>query len=189
MGNSDFVDWLLIAYVGAEDTFWWERTPWYTGKNRLSAKVLAEALSRKSKRIQFYDGYAPFGYSGAYLYDPAELIILNFCRDRFTDFLIADEINQNAPTHSIRSSTEGMEGAPSHDEGTEHRLSDDFFVMATQNPQDFEGTFPLPEVEMDRFLFKLVDASRGPRNGNHALPARPFRTPSPSIFKYFAGGV
>ncbi|MBF0107064.1 MAG: MoxR family ATPase [Deltaproteobacteria bacterium] len=73
----------------------------------------------------------------------------------FSDFIVADEINR-APPRTQSALLEAMEERQVTIEGTRHILNPDFFVMATQNPQEYEGTFQLPEVQMDRFLFKLT---------------------------------
>jgi MoxR-like ATPase len=152
LGSSDFIDWLLTAYLSRGHVL--VEGPPGTGKT-LSAKILAKTLSRHSKRIQFTTDMLPSDILGAYLYNPAEHNFKFIRGPIFTEFLIADEINRTPP-RTQSALLEAMEERQVTIEGTEHRLSDDFFVMATQNPQDFEGTFPLPEVELDRFLFKLA---------------------------------
>lgn len=152
LGSTDFVDWLLIAYLARGHVL--VEGPPGTGKT-LSAKILAKTLSRASKRIQFTTDMLPSDILGASLYNPTDQNFKFIQGPVFTDFLIADEINRTPP-RTQSALLEAMEERQVTIEGSEHRLSEDFFVMATQNPQDFEGTFPLPEVEMDRFLFKLV---------------------------------
>lgn len=152
LGNTDFIDWLLVAYLSRGHVL--VEGPPGTGKT-LSAKILAKTLSRDAKRIQFTTDMLPSDILGAYLYNPAEHNFKFIQGPIFTDFLIADEINRTPP-RTQSALLEAMEERQITIEGTEHRLSDDFFVIATQNPQGFEGTFPLPEVEMDRFIFKLV---------------------------------
>ncbi|MFO7881911.1 MAG: MoxR family ATPase [Kosmotogaceae bacterium] len=119
------------------------------GKTML-ARSLAISISAKFKRIQCTPDLLPSDVTG--------LNILNIKSNEFTfrpgpvfsDILLADEINRTTPrTQSALLEAMG-EGQVSID-GTTHKLSKDFFVIATQNPIEFEGTFPLPEAQLDRF--------------------------------------
>src|SRR5207302_5112907 len=73
----------------------------------------------------------------------------------FTNVLLADEINR-APAKVQAALLEAMEEGGVSLEGEQHRLPDPFLVLATQNPVEYEGTYPLPEAQQDRFLFKVV---------------------------------
>ncbi len=119
------------------------------GKTML-ARSLAISISAKFKRIQCTPDLLPTDVTG--------LNILNIKTNEFSfrpgpvfsDILLADEINRTTPrTQSALLEAMG-EGQVSID-GTTHKLSKDFFVIATQNPIEFEGTFPLPEAQLDRF--------------------------------------
>lgn len=152
LGNREFIDWLLISYLCRGHVL--VEGPPGTGKT-LSAKLLAQVLSRQSKRIQFTSDMLPSDILGSHLFNPVQQSFSFLQGPVFTDFLIADEINRTPP-RTQSALLEAMEERQITIEGETHALSDDFFVIATQNPHDFEGTFPLPEVELDRFLLKLI---------------------------------
>ncbi|MFW6120681.1 MAG: AAA family ATPase, partial [Petrotogales bacterium] len=119
------------------------------GKTML-ARSLAISISAKFKRIQCTPDLLPSDVTGLNILD----IKTNEFSFRpgpvFSDILLADEINRTTPrTQSALLEAMG-EGQVSID-GTTHKLSKDFFVIATQNPIEFEGTFPLPEAQLDRF--------------------------------------
>src|SRR5690606_22915580 len=73
----------------------------------------------------------------------------------FTQILLADEINR-APAKTQSALLEAMEERQVTIDGVEHRLAEPFMVLATQNPVEYEGTYPLPEAQLDRFLFKVL---------------------------------
>ncbi len=125
-----------------------------TGKT-LTAKLLARILSRSFKRVQFTSDLLPGDILGSHIFDPEKREFKFIPGPIFTDFLLADEINRTPP-RTQSALLEAMEEAQVTIDGQEFHLSPEFFALATQNPQDYEGTFPLPEVQLDRFLFKLV---------------------------------
>jgi len=120
----------------------------------LIAKSFADALGLDFKRIQFTPDLLPGDITGGYIYD----------RDRnrfelrkgpvFANIILADEINRASPkTQSAL--LEAMQEGQVTIEGETMRLPDPFIVIATQNPIEYEGTFPLPEAQLDRFIMKL----------------------------------
>ena len=124
-----------------------------TGKTLL-AKSIARALTLDYARVQFTPDLMPADILGTSVYD---LSTRTFALRRgpiFTNVLLADEINR-APAKVQAALLEAMEERGVTLEGQQLPLPAPFFVMATQNPIEYEGTYPLPEAQQDRFLFKV----------------------------------
>src|SRR5213080_2181192 len=124
-----------------------------TGKTLL-AKSIARALTLDYARVQFTPDLMPADILGTSVYD---LSTRTFALRRgpiFTNVLLADEINR-APAKVQSALLEAMEERGVTLEGQQLPLPAPFFVMATQNPIEYEGTYPLPEAQQDRFLFKV----------------------------------
>jgi MoxR-like ATPase len=120
----------------------------------LLVRSLAAALSLRSTRVQFTPDLMPGDVTGSLVYD-AKTALFEFREGPvFTNLLLADEINRTPPK-SQAALLESMEERQVSIEGTTHPLPDPFVVVATQNPVEYEGTYPLPEAQLDRFLFKL----------------------------------
>jgi len=120
----------------------------------LLVRALAAALALDTKRIQFTPDLMPGDVTGSLVYD-ARTAEFSFRRGPvFTNLLLADEINRTPPKTQA-ALLESMEERQVSVEGTPERLPDPFVVVATQNPVEFEGTYPLPEAQLDRFLLKL----------------------------------
>lgn len=151
-GHSSLIDQVLIAFFSRGHVLL--EGPPGTAKT-LTAKLLAHTLSKSFKRIQFTTDMLPGDILGAHLYSPAKQEFQFIPGPIFSDFILADEINRTPP-RTQSALLEAMEEKQVTIEGKPHALSPDFFVIATQNPFDYEGTFPLPEVQLDRFLMKLV---------------------------------
>jgi MoxR-like ATPase len=121
----------------------------------LLVRALSRALSLSTKRIQFTPDLMPGDVTGSLVYD-ARSAEFEF-RDGpvFTNLLLADEINRTPPkTQSAL--LEAMEERQVSVDGKPRPLPDPFVVAATQNPIEYEGTYPLPEAQLDRFLLKLT---------------------------------
>jgi len=118
----------------------------------LLAKVFAKAVGCDWKRIQFTPDLMPADIIGTRVWNGTEFTVEK--GPVFTNVLLADEINRSPPkTQSALLET--MEEKQVTIEGTTYKLSRPFFVIATQNPIELEGTFPLPEAQLDRFLLKM----------------------------------
>ncbi|ACM23614.1 AAA family ATPase [Thermotoga neapolitana] len=120
------------------------------GKTML-ARSLAISLGVDFKRVQFTPDLLPTDLTGLYIYDRKKEDFVFKKGPIFTDVLLADEINRATPRTQSALLEAMAEGQVTVD-GITHRLSDRFFVIATQNPIEYEGTFPLPEAQLDRFM-------------------------------------
>jgi MoxR-like ATPase len=121
----------------------------------LLVRALAAALDLETKRIQFTPDLVPGDVTGSIVYD-AHSGEFSFRQGPvFTNLLLADEINRTPPK-TQSSLLEAMEERQVSLDGTTRPLPDPFIVVATQNPVEYEGTYPLPEAQLDRFLLKLT---------------------------------
>ena len=117
-------------------------------------KSLAMSIGAEFKRIQFTPDLLPSDVLGVSIYNPQAMEFEFRPGPIVGNIVLADEINRTSPkTQSAL--LEGMEEASITIDGKTIQLPQPFFVMATQNPIEYEGTYPLPEAQMDRFLFKL----------------------------------
>ncbi|MHB8614168.1 MAG: AAA family ATPase [Candidatus Dormibacteraceae bacterium] len=124
-----------------------------TGKTLL-AKSLARALALEYGRVQFTPDLMPADILGTSVYDLSNRTFALRRGPIFTNVLLADEINR-APAKVQSALLEAMEERGVTLEGQQMPLPSPFFVLATQNPVEYEGTYPLPEAQQDRFLFKV----------------------------------
>ncbi|HVT22332.1 MAG TPA: MoxR family ATPase [Mycobacteriales bacterium] len=127
----------------------------------LLVRSLATALSLEAKRVQFTPDLMPGDVTGSMIYDPRTAHFTFRPGPVFTNLLLADEINRTPPKTQA-ALLEAMEERQVSVDGTSHALPTPFLVAATQNPVEYEGTYALPEAQLDRFLLKL----------NVALPGR-----------------
>jgi MoxR-like ATPase len=121
----------------------------------LLAKVFAKVTGCKWKRVQFTPDIMPADILGNKVWRANTSDFMLEKGPVFTNILLADEINR-APPKTQSALLESMEERQVTIEGTTHKLEQPFFVMATQNPIEQEGTFPLPEAQMDRFLLRMA---------------------------------
>ncbi len=120
----------------------------------LMAKALAKSVSAEFKRIQFTPDMMPADILGTSIFDLKSQQFVLVRGPIFTDLLLADEINR-APAKTQSALLEAMQERSVSLEGRHSQLSPLFTVFATQNPVESEGTYPLPEAQLDRFLFKI----------------------------------
>jgi len=120
----------------------------------LLVKALAKTFSGEFSRIQFTPDLMPSDVIGHTIFDMANNQFVTRRGPVFTNLLLADEINR-APAKTQSALLEAMQEYQVTLEGTAHRLPQPFMVLATQNPIEQEGTYPLPEAQLDRFLLKI----------------------------------
>jgi len=120
----------------------------------LMANCFAQALGCTFKRIQFTPDLLPADITGTYVFDEKDNEFKFRPGPIFTNILLADEINR-APPKTQAALLEAMQEKQVTIEGVTHKLPRPFIVMATQNPIEQEGTYPLPEAQVDRFMIKM----------------------------------
>lgn len=120
----------------------------------LLAKALAKAISAEFKRVQFTADLLPSDITGVTVFAPDQKDFLFRPGPIFTNILLGDEINRATP-RTQSSLLEAMEEQHVTVDGVQHILPAPFFVLATQNPVELEGTYPLPFAQMDRFMVRL----------------------------------
>jgi MoxR-like ATPase len=121
----------------------------------LLVRALAAGLDLKATRVQFTPDLMPGDVTGSLVYDTRTAEFSFREGPVFTNLLLADEINRTPPKTQA-SLLEAMEERQVSVEGKPRPLPDPFVVIATQNPIEYEGTYPLPEAQLDRFLLKLT---------------------------------
>ena len=121
----------------------------------LAVKTLADTIDAGFRRIQFTPDLLPADLCGTMIYNPSDQTFRARQGPIFTDILLADEINR-APPKVQSALLEAMQERQVSIGGTTHPLSELFTVLATQNPIEHEGTYRLPEAQVDRFLMKVV---------------------------------
>lgn len=120
----------------------------------MMVRALARSVSADFKRIQFTPDLLPSDVTGVSIYNPKELQFEFRPGPIMGNIVLADEINRTSPKTQA-ALLEGMEEASVTVDGVTRPLSKPFFIMATQNPIEYEGTYPLPEAQLDRFILKL----------------------------------
>ena len=151
IGKNDVATLSLVALL-AEGHVLLEDVPG-VGKTML-VRALAKSLDCDFKRIQFTPDLLPSDITGVSIYNPQELEFEFRSGPVFGNIVLADEINRTSPK-TQSSLLEGMEEKSVTVDGVTMKLPEPFFVMATQNPIEYEGTYPLPEAQLDRFILKL----------------------------------
>jgi MoxR-like ATPase len=150
-GQSEAIKKLLAAFASGGHVLL-EDYPG-TGKTTLS-KALALSIDSKFKRIQFTPDLLPSDILGVSIFDQKENAFHFHKGPIFTNILLVDEINRASP-RTQSALLEAMAEAQVSIDGKLHHLEDLFFVVATQNPVESRGTYPLPEAQMDRFALQF----------------------------------
>jgi len=151
VGKRGVVEKLLVAllargHVLIED---------YPGLAKtLMAKTLAQALGLEFKRVQFTPDLLPADITGSYVFNQRTGSFELRRGPVFTNILLADEVNR-APPKTQSALLEAMQERQVTLDGVTYKLEEPFFVIATQNPIEFEGVYPLPEAQLDRFAMRL----------------------------------
>ena len=150
-GKSECIDVMVVSLLAGGSVLI-EDVPG-VGKTTL-AKAMARSIDAKFRRIQFTPDLLPADILGSSIYNPVDG---NFRFDPgpiFCNILLADEINRASP-RTQSALLEAMNENQATIEGKRHPLSKPFMVIATENPIEFHGTYPLPEAQLDRFLVRL----------------------------------
>ena len=152
VGKGDMID-LMLAAVIARGHVLLEDVPG-TGKT-VTARALAASLKCDFARVQFTPDLLPADVTGTRVYQMGKGEFEFIPGPVFTNILLADEINRATP-RTQSALLECMEERQVTEGGVTRKLSEPFLVIATQNPVEIQGTFPLPEAQLDRFLMRLT---------------------------------
>jgi MoxR-like ATPase len=152
VGQHELIEGVLVALF-SEGSVLIEGVPGL-GKTLL-VNTLSKAISCHFRRIQFTPDLMPSDLTGHSVYDMREKEFHFKPGPIFTNLLLADEINRSPPK-SQSALLEVMQERQVTMDGKTYRLRQPFLVLATQNPLEHEGTYPLPEAQVDRFMFKLL---------------------------------
>jgi MoxR-like ATPase len=152
VGQDSVVSGLLIALI-CEGHVLLEGVPGVA--KTLLVRALGSALSLDAKRLQFTPDLMPGDVTGSLIYDARTSQFEFRPGPVFTNLLLADEINRTPPKTQA-ALLEAMEERQVSVDGKPHPLPAPFLVAATQNPVEYEGTYPLPEAQLDRFMLKLT---------------------------------
>ena len=151
LGKEEVIELLLVGVLSSGHVLL-EDVPG-VGKTTL-AKALATVLGLEFSRVQFTPDLLPGDIVGSQVLNPQDGSFRFLKGPVFTEVLLADEINRASP-RTQSALLEAMSEGQVTVEGTTYPLDRPFFVLATQNPVDFQGTYPLPEAQLDRFLLRL----------------------------------
>src|SRR6187200_3521948 len=152
VGQHKMVD-LMIAGLLSDGHILIEGVPGVA--KTLSAKLLAKIIDVNFSRIQFTPDLMPSDVLGTSVFNPGEGSFQFKAGPVFSNIVLIDEINR-APAKTQAALFEVMEERQVTIDGITHPMSNPFMVLATQNPIEQEGTYRLPEAQLDRFLFKIV---------------------------------
>jgi MoxR-like ATPase len=151
VGKKDTIEMLLATFLAGGHVLFED----YPGLGKtLIARSLASVLGLEFKRIQFTPDLLPQDITGTFVYDKDKKEFVFRAGPIFTQILLADEINR-ASARTQSALLEAMQENQVTIEGQTMPLKKPFIVIATQNPIEYEGTFPLPEAELDRFAIKI----------------------------------
>ncbi|MEX0716508.1 MAG: MoxR family ATPase [Planctomycetaceae bacterium] len=151
LGKPEAVDVMIVALLAGGSVLM-EDVPG-VGKTTL-AKALAQSIDVDFQRVQFTPDLLPSDILGSSIYNPQDGTFRFRRGPIFCNVLLADEINRASP-RTQSALLEAMSELQATVEGVRHELPAPFLVLATQNPVEFHGTYPLPEAQLDRFLVQL----------------------------------
>ena len=151
IGQEDLVNSLLVGLI-ANGHVLVEGLPGLA--KTLTVKTMAQGISAAFQRIQFTPDLLPADITGTLIYNPKEATFSVRKGPIFANIILADEINR-APAKVQSALLEGMQERQVTISDTTYKLPDLFMVLATQNPIEQEGTYPLPEAQVDRFMLKV----------------------------------
>jgi MoxR-like ATPase len=152
VGQDRFLERVMVAIL-AQGHLLVEGVPGLA--KTLTVKTLANTIRGQFKRIQFTPDLVPADLVGTRIYNQKTGDFSTALGPVFTNLLLADEINR-APAKVQSALLEVMQERQVTIAGTSHKVPDPFLVMATQNPIETEGTYPLPEAQVDRFMMKVL---------------------------------
>ena len=152
VGQEDVVEKLLIALI-SDGHILIEGVPGLA--KTLMVKTLSECLNCDFVRLQFTPDLLPADITGTKIYDHKDISFKTMKGPIFTNFVLADEINR-APPKVQSALLEAMQEKQVSIQGDTLKLNKPFMVLATQNPIESEGTYKLPEAQVDRFMFKIL---------------------------------
>lgn len=151
VGKKEIIEMILATFLANGHVLFED----YPGLGKtLIARSLAQVLGLDFKRVQFTPDLLPQDITGSFIYDKDKKDFIFRAGPIFTQILLADEINRASP-RTQSALLEAMQENQVTIEGQTMPLKKPFLVIATQNPIEYEGTFPLPEAELDRFAIKL----------------------------------
>lgn len=169
VGKHDILEQIMAVFLSSGGHLLLEDYPGLA--KTLIANSFAMALGMQFKRIQFTPDLLPGDITGGYIFDSEQNRFMLRKGPIFTHILLADEINRASPkTQSAL--LEAMQEYQVTMEGETLALPDPFIVIATQNPIEYEGTFPLPEAQLDRFMVKLSIGYPSPEEEDEILMRR-----------------
>ncbi len=177
VGNADAVDLVLVSLLAGGHLLI-EDVPG-VGKTTL-AKALARSIACTFRRIQFTPDLLPSDVTGVSIYEQKEGRFVFKPGPVFANVVLADEINRTNP----RTQSALLEAMNDHQvtvDGESHPLPAPFIVLATQNPYEFEGTYPLPESQLDRFLMRIQIGYPNAQEEKQVLASRTISDPLEAI--------
>jgi MoxR-like ATPase len=152
VGQYEFIEQLVIVMLSGGHALI-EGVPGLA--KTLAAKVMSKAVKAEFKRVQFTPDLMPADITGTKVYDTKTGSFFMKKGPLFTNIFLADEINRTPPKTQA-ALLEAMEERAITIDGETYKLDEPFMVLATQNPVEYEGTYPLPEAQLDRFMMKLI---------------------------------
>lgn len=152
VGQDQMIELLLIALM-SDGHVLLEGVPGIA--KTLTARLVARTIKAEFKRVQFTPDLLPSDLTGTSVYNARKATFEFYKGPLFSNIVLVDEVNR-APAKTQAALFEVMEERQITADGTTYKLDPPFLVIATQNPVDLEGTYRLPEAQLDRFLFKIL---------------------------------